>query len=112
MTAALGLLGSVTGKRVAQTFGLDEVSVGRSEVGLTDPQVVLVSKAINERFVLGFEQGLQSASNAFKATINLTRFWSVSAYGGTFQGVDLNYTRRFDRWFGSDAARARRAEQP
>ncbi|MBX3956031.1 hypothetical protein, partial [Burkholderia cepacia] len=25
----------------------------------------------------------------------LTRFWSVSAYGGTFQGVDLNYTRRF-----------------
>ncbi|CAB3756797.1 hypothetical protein GQ57_23265 [Burkholderia sp. MSh2] len=100
MTAALGLLGSVTGKRVAQTFGLDEVSIGRSEVGLTDPQVVLVSKAINERFVLGFEQGLQSASNAFKATINLTRFWSVSAYGGTFQGVDLNYTRRFDRWFG------------
>ncbi|WP_193098853.1 translocation/assembly module TamB domain-containing protein [Burkholderia sp. Z1] len=100
MTAALGLLGSVTGKRVAQTFGLDEVSIGRSEVGLTDPQVVLVSKAINERFVLGFEQGLQSASNAFKATINLSRFWSVSAYGGTFQGVDLNYTRRFDRWFG------------
>nr|WP_232431205.1 hypothetical protein [Burkholderia ubonensis] len=50
--------------------------------------------------MLGYEQGLQSAANAFKATINLTRFWSVSAYGGTFQGVDLNYTRRFDRWFG------------
>ncbi|KVF76801.1 hypothetical protein WS75_10405 [Burkholderia sp. FL-7-2-10-S1-D7] len=99
MTAALALLGSVTGKRVAQTFGLDEFSIGRSEVGLTDPQVIQVSKAINERFVLGFEQGLQSASNAFKATINLTRFWSVSAYGGTFQGVDLNYTRRFDSWF-------------
>ncbi|WP_157633061.1 translocation/assembly module TamB domain-containing protein, partial [Burkholderia ubonensis] len=65
----------------------------------TDPQVVQISKAINERFVLGYEQGLQSAANAFKATINLTRFWSVSAYGGTFQGVDLNYTRRFDRWF-------------
>ncbi|SFW91309.1 hypothetical protein SAMN03159384_07196, partial [Burkholderia sp. NFACC33-1] len=25
--------------------------------------------------------------------------WSVSAYGGTFQGVDLNYSQRFDRWF-------------
>lgn len=98
MTTALALLGSATGKRVAQTVGLDEVSVGRSDVGLTDPQVVLVSKAINERFVLGYEQGLQSASNAFKATINLTRFWAISAYGGTFQGVDLNYTRRFDRW--------------
>ncbi|TCW81885.1 hypothetical protein C5O80_19375 [Burkholderia sp. SRS-46] len=100
MTAALALLGSATGKRVAQSIGLDEFSIGRSDVGLTDPQVVQISKAINERFVLGYEQGLQSAANAFKATINLTRFWSVSAYGGTFQGVDLNYTRRFDRWFG------------
>ncbi|WP_322041154.1 translocation/assembly module TamB domain-containing protein [Burkholderia diffusa] len=99
MTAALGLLGSATGRRVAQSIGLDEFSIGRSDVGLTDAQVVQISKAINERFVLGYEQGLQSASNAFKATINLTRFWSVSAYGGTFQGVDLNYTRRFDRWF-------------
>jgi translocation and assembly module TamB len=99
MTTALALLGSATGKRVAQTFGLDEFSIGRSEVGLTDPQVVMVSKAINERFVLGYEQGLQSASNAFKATLNLTRFWSVSVYTGTFQGVDLNYTRRFDRWW-------------
>jgi translocation and assembly module TamB len=105
MTAALALLGSATGKRVAQTIGLDEFTIGHSEVGLTDPQVVLLSKAINERFVLGYEQGLQSASNAFKATINLTRFWSVSAYGGTFQGLDLNYTRRFDRLFGRrDAA--------
>lgn len=99
MTTALALLGSATGKRVAQTVGLDEFTIGRSDVGLTDPQVVQLSKAINERFVLGYEQGLQSASNAFKATLNLSRFWSVSAYGGTFQGVDLNYTRRFDRWW-------------
>jgi len=98
MTTALTLLGSATGKRVAQTIGLDEFTIGRSEVGLTDPEVVLVSKAINEYFVLGYEQGLQSASNAFKATINLSRFWSVSGYTGTFQGVDLNYTKRFDRW--------------
>ncbi|TKC83037.1 hypothetical protein FAZ69_25410 [Trinickia terrae] len=100
MTTALALLGSATGKRVAQTFGLDEFSVGRSDVGLTDPQVVMVSKAISERLVLGYEQGLQTASNAFKATLNLTRFWSVSAYGGTFQGLDLNYTKRFDSLFG------------
>jgi translocation and assembly module TamB len=98
MTTALALLGSASGKRIAQTFGLDEFSIGRSEVGLTDPQVVMVSKAINERFVVGYEQGLQSASNAVKATLNLTRYWSVAAYGGTFQGMDLLYTRRFDRW--------------
>jgi translocation and assembly module TamB len=40
---------------------------------------------------------LQSASNAIKATVNLTRYWSVAVYGGTFQGMDLQYTRRFDR---------------
>jgi len=97
MTTALALLGSASGKRIAQSIGLDEFSVGRSEVGLTDPQVVMVSKAINERLVLGYEQGLQSASNAFKATLNLSRYWSVAAYGGTFQGLDLLYTRRFDR---------------
>ncbi|GLU35426.1 DUF490 domain-containing protein [Trinickia caryophylli] len=100
MTTALALLGSATGKRVAQTFGLDEFTVGRSDVGLTDPEVIMISKAINERLVFGYEQGLQSASNAFKATINLSRFWSVSAYTGTFQGVDIDFTRRFDG-FGS-----------
>ncbi|WP_144108459.1 translocation/assembly module TamB domain-containing protein [Paraburkholderia sp. BCC1886] len=97
MTTALALLGSASGKRIAQTFGLDEFSIGRSEVGLTDPQVVMVSKAINEWLVLGYEQGLQSASNAIKATVNLTRYWSVAAYGGTFDGVELLYTRRFDQ---------------
>ena len=64
----------------------------------TDPQVVLISKAINERLVIGYEQGLQSASNAIKATINLSRYWSVVAYGGTFYGADVLYTRRFDRF--------------
>jgi translocation and assembly module TamB len=98
MTNALALLGSASGKRIAQTFGFDEFSIGTSEVGLTDPQVVMISKAINERLVIGYEQGLQSASNAIKATINLSRFWSVAAYGGTFQGMDLLYTRRFDFW--------------
>lgn len=97
MTTALALLGSAQGKRIAQSIGLDEFSIGRSEVGLTDPEVVMLSKAINERFVLGYEQGLQSASNAIKATINLTRYWSVTAYGGTFYGADVLYTRRFDR---------------
>ncbi|CAB3776792.1 hypothetical protein LMG28688_00304 [Paraburkholderia caffeinitolerans] len=97
MTTALALLGSAQGKRIAQSIGLDEFSIGRSEVGLTDPEVVMLSKAINERFVLGYEQGLQSASNAIKATINLTRYWSVTAYGGTFYGADVLYTRRYDR---------------
>ncbi|SAK42372.1 PF04357 family protein [Caballeronia pedi] len=98
MTSALALLGSKGGAKIAQTVGLDEFTVGSSEVGLTDPQVVLLSKAINERLVIGYEQGLQSASNAVKATLNLSRYWAVTAYGGTYQGVDLSYTRRFNSW--------------
>ncbi|BAN22419.1 translocation/assembly module TamB domain-containing protein [Caballeronia insecticola] len=109
MTSALALLGSRGGAKIAQTVGLDEFTVGSSEVGLTDPQVVLLSKAINERLVIGYEQGLQSASNAVKATLNLSRFWAVTAYGGTYQGVDLSYTRRFNSWarlFSSTSGRA------
>ncbi|KMY85383.1 putative exported protein [Candidatus Paraburkholderia calva] len=98
MTSALALLGSRGGTKIAQTVGLDEFTVGSSEVGLTDPQVVMLSKAIKERLVLGYEQGLQSAQNAVKATLALSRFWSVTGYGGTYQGVDLSYTRRFNSW--------------
>nr|WP_236572558.1 translocation/assembly module TamB domain-containing protein [Burkholderia sp. 8Y] len=98
MTSALALLGSQGGAKIAQTIRLDEFTIGSSEVGLTDPQVVLLSKAINERLVLGYEQGLQSAENAIKLTLNLTRFWAATVYGGTYQGVDLTYTRRFDSW--------------
>ena len=68
----------------------------------------MVSKAINQWLVLGYEQGLQSASNAVKATINLTRYWSLVAYGGTFQGMTLFYTRRFNKWpwFGSSSSKS------
>ncbi|MEJ2768871.1 translocation/assembly module TamB domain-containing protein [Mycetohabitans sp. B46] len=96
MNAAIALLGSATGKRIAQTFGLDEVSVGQSEVGLTDPQVVTLSKAITERLVLGYEQGIETTNNAFKVTVNLSRFWAIMSYAGTYNGVDLQFTRRFD----------------
>jgi translocation and assembly module TamB len=114
MTSALALLGSRGGAKIAQTIGLDEFTVGSSEVGLTDPQVVMLSKAINERLVLGYEQGLQSAQNAVKATLALSRFWSVTAYGGTYQGLDLSYTRRFNSWmrlFSSSSSRGARPSE-
>ncbi len=116
MTSALALLGNSQGRKIAQTFGLDEFTVGSSEVGLTDPQVVTISKAINERLVLGYEQGLQSAANAVKATLALSRFWSVTAYGGTYQGVDLSYTRHFNSWmrlwFGGSSGTCTASDEP
>jgi translocation and assembly module TamB len=67
-------------------------------VGLTDPEVVKIAKALNSWLVIGYEQGLQSASNAIKATVNFSRYWSVATYGGTFYGADVLYTRRFDQF--------------
>lgn len=96
MTEAFALLGNAGGKRIAQTLGLDEFSIGQSEVGLTDPQVVTLSKALSERIVLGYEQGLASASSVFKVTLNLSRFWSVALHTGAVNGATLLYNRRFD----------------
>jgi translocation and assembly module TamB len=96
MSTALGLLGGVGGKRIAQTFGLDEFSIGQSENGLTDPQVVQIAKAINERFTFGYEQGLQTAQNLFKVTWTVSRNWSLAIHSGTLNGVDVTFNRRFD----------------
>lgn len=96
MTEAFALLGNAGGKRVAQTLGLDEVSIGQSEVGLTDPQVVMLSKALNQRVVLGYEQGLSTAASVLKVTLNLSRFWSIALHTGAVNGVTLLFNRRFD----------------
>ncbi len=94
--AAFALLGGVGGKRIAQTMGLDEFSIGQSEAGLTDPQVANLAKALNERFVLGYEQGLTTAASIFKATWQFSRSWSLTAHTGTLNGIDLLFNRRFD----------------
>jgi len=96
MAAALALVGSAGGKRIAQTVGLDEFTIGTSDSGLTDAQVVSVAKALNEHFVLGYEQGLQSAGYLFKLTWLLSRRWSVAAQAGTYNGLFLLFTNRYD----------------
>lgn len=96
MSQALALLGSAGGKRIAQTVGLDEFTIGTSDSGLTDAQVVSVAKALNEHFVLGYEQGLQSAGYLFKLTWLLSRRWSIAGQAGTFNGLALLFTQRFD----------------
>ena len=96
MAAALALVGSAGGKRIAQTVGLDEFTIGTSDSGLTDAQVVSVAKALNEHFVLGYEQGLQSAGYLIKLTWLLSRRWSVAAQAGTYNGLFLLFTNRYD----------------
>lgn len=94
--AALGLLNKFGGQRIANTFGLDALSVGESAFGLGGAQVVNLGKEISNRLYIGYEQSLAGAENVLKLTYELTQHWSVVLRGGTITGLDLFYSNRFD----------------
>ena len=99
--AATGLLNKLGGERVAKRLGLDELSFGTSKSGLGSEQVVNLGKNITERLAIGYEQSLAGAASVLKLTYQLSRAWSVILRGGQIAGLDLSYSRRFDR-FGED----------
>ena len=83
-------------------MGLDELSFGTSKTGLGNEQVVNLGKNITERLAIGYEQSLAGAASVLKLTYQLSRAWSVVLRGGQVAGLDLSYSRRFDR-FGEDS---------
>jgi translocation and assembly module TamB len=100
--AALGLLNKFGGSRIAKGFGLDKLSIGSSEYGLGTQQVVSLGKEISNRLVVGYEQSLTGAEGVLKLTYELSRHWSIVLRGGAIGGMDVSYSKRFDR-FGGDA---------
>lgn len=96
---ALALLGNYGGKKIAQGVGLDEFSIGSSESGLVDEQVVNIGKAITEKINLGYEQGLTSAASVLKLSWQFSRRWSMVLRGGTINGLDVLFTKRFDSFW-------------
>jgi translocation and assembly module TamB len=95
--AALGLLNKLGGERLAKGFGLDQFSIGSSEYGVAGEQVVSLGKNISERLAIGYEQSLAGAAGVVRLTWRIGNFWSVVLRGGQIGGLDLNYSRRFDR---------------
>ncbi|MGO0792296.1 translocation/assembly module TamB domain-containing protein [Herbaspirillum seropedicae] len=93
---ALALVGNMGGKRIAKDIGLDQFSIGSSESGLTNDQVVNLGKAITEKITLGYEQSLQGAASVAKATWQISRRWSVVARAGTINGLNILFNRRYD----------------
>lgn len=93
---ALALVGNMGGKRIAKDIGLDQFSIGSSESGLTDDQVVNLGKAITQKITLGYEQSLQGAASVAKATWQISRRWSVVARAGTINGLNILFNRRYD----------------
>lgn len=114
--AALGGSGENIGNRIAQGFGLDELSVGQgsstsrplqsrvasssfttasatgSELG---GQVVSVGKRLSARSYLGFEQNLLGTESVVRLTYALSRYLSLVARAGTDNSLDLNYSISF-----------------
>jgi translocation and assembly module TamB len=94
--AMLALANGAGGKRIAQTLGVDQFSVGASESGLNDQQVLNVGKAVSERFYLGYEQSLSGAASIVKFTWQLSRRWSVVVRGGAINSMDVLFSLRYD----------------
>lgn len=95
-SAALRLLGNAGTKRLAQGIGVDTFSIGSSESGLNDQQVVNLGKAISEKFYLGYEQSLTSAASIAKLTWQMSRRWSIIGRAGAINGLDVLFSRRYD----------------
>jgi len=97
-SAATGLLNKLGGERVAKRIGLDELSFGKSAYGMGSEQVVSLGKNISERLAIGYEQSLAGAASVLRLTYQLSRSWAVVLRGGQVAGLDLSYTRRFDKF--------------
>jgi translocation and assembly module TamB len=94
--AALTFLGNQGGKRIAKRVGLDEFSIGASESGLNEQQVVNLGKAISENFTVGYEQSLTGAASIAKLTWQLSQRWSLIARAGAINSLNVLFNQRYD----------------
>ncbi|MGQ5523041.1 translocation/assembly module TamB domain-containing protein [Chitinimonas sp. PSY-7] len=94
-------------QQIATTFGLDDISIGRSETYTksTDPsdpdsaltgRVISLGKRLSEKAYLSYEQGLDGVGSAVKLTYQLTRRVSVALSAGETSAVDVLYSWMFD----------------
>jgi translocation and assembly module TamB len=82
-------------RRIAQAFGLDEISLrGSGEVA---DRVVAVGKRLSDRLYISYEQGLGVvASQLVKLDFSLTQRLAVRAETGTSSGLGLFYRFSWD----------------
>ncbi len=96
----LGKGGKPITQTIANTFGLDDISVRESSVttatGVASGQVVAFGKRLSDRLSLVYEQGLTIATNALRIEYTLTRTWTLRAEAGTVGSVGVYYRRSFD----------------
>ncbi len=87
------------GTRLANTIGLDDISVesrASATPGAASTQVATFGKRISDRLTLVYEQGLSLASNALRIEYALTRSITLRAEAGFVNSVGVFYRRVFD----------------
>lgn len=95
--AGVGLLNRFLGNRAASGLGMDEFGIGASSLVAQGGQVINVGKEISDRLYLAYEQSITGGGSVLMLTYELSQFWSAVLYGGTVSGLELSYSRRFDR---------------
>ena len=103
LQAALAALGGPNatpfGQRIAQTIGVDEISVHSAydpqQTG-TAGQVVAFSKRLSDKLTLVYEQGRSVANNAIKLEYSLTHALTIRAEAGLISGIGVYYSRSYD----------------
>ena len=100
--ALLGSRGKPVSASVAQSIGLDDITL-KSTSRTTQPgapavenQVIAVGKRLTDRLTLVYEQGLNIATNALRLEYELTRSLTVRAEAGTFGAIGVYFRRTFD----------------
>ncbi len=102
--ALLGRGGKSVTSTVAESIGLDDISIGRGASstrgagGASDAtnQVVSFGKRINDKLTLVYEQGLTVATNALRLEYSLTRTLTLRAEAGAISSFGIYYRRVFD----------------
>jgi len=86
--------------RIAQSVGLDDISVRSSSAaratGSVATQVVAFGKRITDRLTLVYEQGLTVATNALRIEYALTRNLTLRAEAGVVSTIGVVYRRTYD----------------
>jgi translocation and assembly module TamB len=84
-----------TGKGIAGSLGLDDISVRADS---TSGAVVRVGKRFAENFYAAYERSLSGAMGTLYVFYDVSRLLTVRAEAGERTGVDLIFTFSFDGW--------------
>lgn len=86
-------------QQIANTFGLDDISVRDSAnavAGGASTQVVAFGKRISDRLTLVYEQGLSVANNALRIEYALSRAWTLRAEAGVVSSIGIYFRRSYE----------------